>query len=404
MTRIPSTSDLCHAQSNKAYDKLAVISENIEELEALYNFIFDIQEYFRQLLTNYVHLHNDQTIDSIKTFTKPVRVKDINFYNVLDELDNIVNITTVYDGNNPCFDITLKRRDMEEQIDIIGNIRLKLNLSNNTPVFEAVDTVGSDEQSVVVVKYLNQVVSNLNALISALDVRVTNLENAVNTLSDRITSLESGIGNLALLDTVTEGSEYPVKSHGIYSFVKAIENELRSLISSSVGGIPVGSKTQKGILQVGNGIDVSEGTISINNDFIIGLVRGGTGNGECDALEYIYRKDSVKGTFDFQGNTISFWKCFNRVYLTGFPGNLLSSSTGHGASQSFSISLPFTVTTPITCSGNLLFDVSPGGTVLSGEFSITLNNDSLVLTIPVNAGGGAYNCQTGPFDIEGWIV
>ena len=95
MTRIPSTSDLCHAQSNKAYDKLAVISENIEELEALYNFIFDIQEYFRQLLTNYVHLHNDQTIDSIKTFTKPVRVQDINFYNVLDELDNIVNITDI---------------------------------------------------------------------------------------------------------------------------------------------------------------------------------------------------------------------------------------------------------------------------------------------------------------------
>lgn len=383
MTRIPSTSDLCHAQSNKAYDKLAVISENIEELEALYNFVFDIQEYFRQLLTNYVHLHNDQTIDSIKTFTKPIRVKDINFYNVLDELDNIVNITTVYDGNNPCFDITLKRRDMEEQIDIIGNIRLKLNLSNNTPVFEAVDTVGSDEQSVVVVKYLNQVVSNLNALISALDVRVTNLENAVNTLSDRITSLESGIGSLALLDTVTEGSEYPVKSHGIYSFVKAIENELRSLISSSVGGIeiPTGSKTQKGILQVGNGIDVSEGTISVNNDFIVGLVEGSAGGNPSEF------------------NGVSGW----RVWTWGKIGIV---HVPEGAVGMVNLSENKIITLPLTYDRSIVVNlVSSDSSGSVGIWSYTLNGNSLTVYHNTNSQGtGDTSPKTASIDIIGWLA
>ena len=381
MTRIPSTSDLCHAQSNKAYDKLAVISENIEELEALYNFIFDIQEYFRQLLTNYVHLHNDQTIDSIKTFTKPVRVQDINFYNVLDELDNIVNITTVYDGNNPCFDITLKRRDMEEQIDIIGNIRLKLNLSNNTPIFEAVDTVGSDEQSVVVVKYLNQVVSNLNALISALDVRVTNLENAVNTLSNRITSLESGMSGLSLLDTVTEGSEYPVKSHGIYSFVKAIENELRSLISSSVGGIkiPTGSKTQKGILQVGNGIDVSNGTISVNNNFIVGLVEGSAGG---NSTEF---------------NGVSGWKVWTwgKIGIVHVPEKAIGSL--HNPERK-------TITLPLTYDYTIVINFVPeSGSNSAYSWSYSVNSNSLTVTYHGNSTGDG-SAKTAHADIIGWIA
>ena len=33
--RCPSTSDLVHAQANHAYDKLAVISDNIEALQAI---------------------------------------------------------------------------------------------------------------------------------------------------------------------------------------------------------------------------------------------------------------------------------------------------------------------------------------------------------------------------------
>lgn len=382
MTRIPSTSDLCHAQSNKAYDKLAVISENIEELEALYNFIFDIQEYFRQTLKNYVHLHNDQTIDSIKTFTKPPRVQDINFYNVLDELDNIVNITTVYDDNNPCFDITLKRRDMEEQVDIIGNIRLKLNLSNNTPVFEAIDTVSSDEQSVVVVKYLNQVVSNLNALISALDIRVTNLENAVNILSDRITSLESGLGGLSLLDTVTEDSDYPVKSHGIYSFVKAIETELRSLISSSVGGIeiPVGSKTQKGILQVGDGINVSEGTISVNSDFIVGLVEGSAGG---NSTEF---------------NGVSGW----RIWTWGKIGII---HVPEGAVGQLNLSQIKTITLPLTYERSIVINfVSSDSSGSVGIWNYTLEGNSLTVQHSSNSVGSDSSPKSASIDIIGWIA
>lgn len=54
----------------------------------------------------------------------------------------------------------------------------------------------------------------------------------------------------------------------------------------------VGSKTQKGILQVGTGINVSSGVISVDNDYIIGLVGGIT----PEVKEAIYSEVSVFGT------------------------------------------------------------------------------------------------------------
>lgn len=54
----------------------------------------------------------------------------------------------------------------------------------------------------------------------------------------------------------------------------------------------VGSKTQKGILQVGSGINVSSGVISVDDDYIIGLVGGIT----PEVKEAIYSEVSVFGT------------------------------------------------------------------------------------------------------------
>ena len=47
MARTPSTSDLCNAEANKAYDKLAVISENIDKLNELANYIFDLKDWLK---------------------------------------------------------------------------------------------------------------------------------------------------------------------------------------------------------------------------------------------------------------------------------------------------------------------------------------------------------------------
>ena len=47
MARTPSTSDLCNAEANKAYDVLAVISANMEKINNLSNFIFDLKDWLK---------------------------------------------------------------------------------------------------------------------------------------------------------------------------------------------------------------------------------------------------------------------------------------------------------------------------------------------------------------------
>ena len=71
--RIPSTSDLVESQTNKAYDKLAVLSENLDKLEDIYDFIFKYYEYLRQRLAQYVTLDQEETITGLKTFQNEVK-------------------------------------------------------------------------------------------------------------------------------------------------------------------------------------------------------------------------------------------------------------------------------------------------------------------------------------------
>ena len=66
-------------------------------------------------------------------------------------------------------------------------------------------------------------------------------------------------------------------------------NNIGALTTSD---LPVGSKSQKGILQVGSGINVSSGVISVDNEYIRGLVGGIT----PEIKDAIYSTVSVFGT------------------------------------------------------------------------------------------------------------
>lgn len=63
--RIPSTSDLVYAQTNKAYDKLAVLSENLDKLEEIYDFIFKYKEYIHTILEEYID--NEQLLGGVNS-------------------------------------------------------------------------------------------------------------------------------------------------------------------------------------------------------------------------------------------------------------------------------------------------------------------------------------------------
>ena len=70
--RIPSTSDLCQAHSNRAYDKMEVISDHIHELMDLYEWIFNLRAYLASLLAGYVTIGTDQTITGMKAISLQV--------------------------------------------------------------------------------------------------------------------------------------------------------------------------------------------------------------------------------------------------------------------------------------------------------------------------------------------
>lgn len=277
--RIPSTSDLCHSQANKAYDKLAVISDNIEELKAIYDFIFDVQEYFRHLLKQYSIKDKDEEYKGEKKLLKGIKTNKISIFNSIDIMDDLAFIETGYEDHNPYLLLHIDRYIDDIQDTVTGAIKLTIDLDKNKPIFTIPPTDENIPQSAVRLDYLNQVIENLNSLIDALDVRVTDLENALGTLANKISGIEARLNALEgvnLLDTVQENKPDAVKSSGIYAFVKAIEQDLRNLIGTVDGkAYPIGSKTQKGIVQVGEGIDVNQGIISVDLETLATLVGGG---------------------------------------------------------------------------------------------------------------------------------
>ena len=173
--RIPSTSDLVESQTNKAYDKLAVLSENLDKLEDIYDFIFKYHEYLRQRLAQYVTLDQEETITGLKTFQNEVKfLTDIEFSNIL--FSNILvpefkgTISCRYidnDGKVPA--LVLSYGDNE-----IANIYLGWNTETNKPFLIVPDTVETMDNSAVTVAYLKNAINNVvNNIISNLEHYVT---------------------------------------------------------------------------------------------------------------------------------------------------------------------------------------------------------------------------------------
>lgn len=191
--RIPSTSELVESQANKAYDKLAVISENLDKLEDIYEFIFNYYAFLKEKLSHYVPNDKDSIIKGVKEFHDGVKfLTDIEFSNILvPEFKGTISCRYVdNDGKVPA--LALACGDNE-----IAKIYLGWNTETNKPLLIVPDTVETMDNSAVTVVYLhtyvksitdkiNTSIGNINTSIGDITTSIENLESRVSTLENQI--------------------------------------------------------------------------------------------------------------------------------------------------------------------------------------------------------------------------
>ena len=242
--RIPSTSDLCQAHSNRAYDKMEVISDHIHELMDLYEWIFNLRAYLASLLAGYVTIGTDQTITGKKTFEN-LKAHVLNIANATEVLNEGYITTGYYNDSDPALIIHFTAYDD----DVPYETRLYLvSQPGGNPYFVIPPTNADDDNSAVRLDYLNSVLSTLN--------------DGSEGLADRIAALENKMDAVYPFDTEPiEGSTKGVTSGGVFD---AIQTAINGIDIPEIPEFPIATTEQKGIMQVGDYLTVNNGLVSID--------------------------------------------------------------------------------------------------------------------------------------------
>ena len=287
---------LCHHQANIAYDKLAVISDHIDELANVADCILDLKEYLFHILKLYVTLAKDETITGKKKFTKPITTTRVNLYNEVDETDNIAFIETGWDNCTPYVDLHVDREDSQSHDQYKANIRLLLDPCDNYKAkFLIPYTDGEEDYSAVCVKYLEEQWQILKDLIDALTDRV-------NTAEGAITSLETKLNNV--LNYPVDNSNELVTSDGIYEYGQTIKQELLNAISTALGNISDTNTTYSFTLS-GSNLIITPSSGNAQTVDLSSLVSSGSSGGN-DSYIFAYPSGSPND-FDLTLENINTW-------------------------------------------------------------------------------------------------
>ena len=288
---------LCHHQANIAYDKLAVISDHIDELANVADCILDLKEYLFHILKLYVTLAKDETITGKKKFTKPITTTRVNLYNEVDETDNIAFIETGWDNCTPYVDLHVDREDSQSHDQYKANIRLLLDPCDNYKAkFLIPYTDGEEDYSAVCVKYLKEQWQILKDLIDALTDRV-------NTAEGAITSLETKLNNV--LNYPVDNSNELVTSDGIYEYGQTIKQELLNAISTALGNISDTNTTYSFTLS-GSNLIITPSSGNAQTVDLSSLVSSGSSGGSNDSYMFAYPSGSPND-FDLTLENINTW-------------------------------------------------------------------------------------------------
>lgn len=214
----PSTN--CNHQANTAYDKLAVISENMPKLLEIEQFIFELKQWLRAYIDavrnniseeNFAKLTDNNVFTGINTFSN-VHLHDGNIYWV-DALGN--NLAWIsFDSVNQI--LTLHVRDSE------------LTLSPNIAM--TVPTDADIPNSIVTYSFLYGLLQELEERVTITkDTTITEGSNNVPTTDAVYQFVTANQFHLTLEDTVLENSSNGVKSSGIYAAIQALQEQIDTL-------------------------------------------------------------------------------------------------------------------------------------------------------------------------------
>ena len=212
----------CQHQANTAYDKLAVISDNMPKLLEIEQFIFELKQWLRAYIdavrnsldeNSFAKIAGNNIFTGINTFSN-VHLYNGNIYWVDNEDNTLAWIT--YDPTNQL--LTLHVHNSE--------LTLSPNLACTVPTNAEVDN------SIVTYAFLHGLLEELEERVSfTKDTTITEGSNNIPTTDAVYQFVTANQFHLTLDDTVTQNSSNGVKSSGIYAALQELDNNLRTLIS-----------------------------------------------------------------------------------------------------------------------------------------------------------------------------
>ena len=264
----------CQHQANSAYDKLAVISENMDKLREIEQFIFELKQWLRAYIDkvrasisaeNFANLTENNVFTGINTFTD-VYLNNGNIY-WKDEYNN---------------DIAWIKYDKEHQILTLHVRDSELSLSPNLAV--TVPTDADVDNSIVTYAFLHGLLQELEGRVTITkDTTITAGSNNVPTTDAVYQFVTANQFHLTLENTVLENSSNGVKSSGIYSALQALQEQIDALND-------VINQIQENHISVFNSLGLEEGIFERSVVY---------NNSDNDTLltDHYYRLD---GSYDLQ--------------------------------------------------------------------------------------------------------
>lgn len=279
----------CQHQANTAYDKLAVISENMPKLLEIEQFIFELKQWLRAYIdavknsldeNSFAKITENNIFTGINTFAD-VHLYNGNIYWVDDEDNTLAWIT--YDPTNQL--LTLHVHNSE--------LTLSPNLACTVPTNAEVDN------SIVTYAFLHGLLEELEERVSfTKDTTITEGSNNIPTTDAVYQFVTANQFHLTLDDTVTENSSNGVKSSGIYAALQELDTNLRTLISALDDRISAIDTTSKGDKYCIDEILIGDTSISVDD-------LSQLNNGTSDEYEYTLFNGTLYAVFKVDDSGIS---------------------------------------------------------------------------------------------------
>ena len=178
--RCPSTSDLVDFQSNKAYDKLAVISENIEDLQEISEFIMSLKDWLRANINTYISDYESTLTTTITSLNNNINTLANSFISYKNDVDGSI----------------------ESQNTLINQIKSDLLiLTNSLPQIDTSVTEGSTKlpTSGSVYTFVNTAINNISSIsgdVTAISAKLVTIEADMAKLRE---DLEASVENVTVL-------------------------------------------------------------------------------------------------------------------------------------------------------------------------------------------------------------